>query len=220
MHVAIIMNGNSRWAARRGLPAVASHVEGAAALRNAVKSAQQAGIKTLTVYALRSPKCASFAQELDADVRVLEGYLRSESGGPGGEQSVRISVIGDCEHPDSRLPWRGGRHATSEATDSRMHLRIVIDYSAHDSVVQSSWRSAHPLAAEHFAQRLREIDHTALSAGAVDLLIRTGDGPCHSDFMLWEVAYARLHRADCLWPDFTAHDFTRALTDYSAGNQS
>jgi undecaprenyl diphosphate synthase len=90
-------------------------------------------------------------------------------------------------------------------------LRIVIDYSAHDRVVQSSWCNADPQAPEAFAQRLREIDQTALPAGAVDLLIRTGGGKCRSDFMLWEVAYARLHSADCLWPDFTAHHFQRAL---------
>jgi undecaprenyl diphosphate synthase len=84
--------------------------------------------------------------------------------------------------------------------------------------VQSSWSDAHPRAPENFEQRLREIDDTALPAGAVDLLIRTGGpedpwagGRCRSDFMLWEVAYARLHSADCLWPDFTAHHFQRAL---------
>jgi undecaprenyl diphosphate synthase len=97
----------------------------------------------------------------------------------------------------------------------RWAARRGLPHSAHDRVVQSSWRSAHPHAAEQFSQSLREIDQTALSAGAVDLLIRTGGGECHSDFMLWEVAYARLHSADCLWPDFTSHDFARALEFHS-----
>jgi undecaprenyl diphosphate synthase len=167
------------------------------------------------VYALRSPNCQSFAQEVDADRRVLHGYLSSEADG-GGNPAVRISVIGKRAPLNIELPQPPCESERTVGKDSRMHLRIVIDYSAHDSVVQSSWRSAHPDAAERFARRLREIDATALSAGAVDLLIRTGNGRCHSDFMLWEVAYARLHSTDRLWPDFTAHDFERALHYYSA----
>lgn len=95
---------------------------------------------------------------------------------------------------------------------SRLHLRIVIDYSEHDSVVKSTWSKVpEPQVAESFEQRMRAVDRTALAAGAVDLLIRTGGGKCRSDFMLWEVAYARLHYANCLWPDFNAHHFQRAL---------
>lgn len=214
MHVAIIMNGNGRWAARRGLPPTRGHVEGTAALRRTVETAQRSGIRTLTVYALRYTKCRSLAPELDADLQVLWGYLRSEAG-RSRDEAVRITLIGNCERLSTDLP-RAESPLLTDKDHSRMHLRIVTDYSAHDSIVQSSWRSAHPHAAEHFAQRLREIDQTALSSGAVDLLIRTGGGECHSHFMLWEVAYARLHSAECLWPDFTSHDFARALESYSA----
>ena len=206
MHVAIIMNGNARWALTRGLPPTGGYREGAAALRTTVELALRAGVKTLTVYA----NSDSPVHELDADVRVLGGYLHGESG-RCAKQAVRISVIGKCKRHGALLS-RGPTTAERAAeTHSRLHLRIVIDYSAHDTVVQSSWCRADPGAPESFAQRLREIDDTALPAGAVDLLIRTGTGKCRSDFMLWEVAYARLHYANCLWPDFNAHHFQRAL---------
>jgi len=209
MHVAIIMNGNGRWALTRGLPPTGGHREGAAALRTTVELALRAGVRTLTLYANSERP----VHELDADLRVLGGYLRSERQ-RCAEQSVRISVIGNGTRLGAvRVP---GREDGTVATHSRLHLRIVIDYSAHDTVVQSSWCNADPTAPEHFARRLREIDHTALPAGAVDLLIRTGAGRCRSDFMLWEVAYARLHCADCLWPDFSAHHFQRALGYFGA----
>jgi undecaprenyl diphosphate synthase len=211
MHVAIIMNGNGRWALTRGLPPTGGHREGAAALRTTVELALRAGVKTLTVYA--NPD--SPVHELDAARRMLGGYLRSESR-RCAEQAVRISVIGNCERPGAAMLASPQLDDCAGATHSRLHLRIVMDYSAHDTVVQSSRCSADPGAPESFAQRLREIDATALPAGAVDLLIRTGAGQCRSDFMLWEVSYARLHHADCLWPDFSAHHFQRALGYYGA----
>src|SRR5262249_38971743 len=158
---------------------------GAAALRGTVELALRAGIKTLTVYGI----CRA-----DAELRVLEGYLGSDSG-RCLQQGIRISVIGRHERLEAVV-----MPEAAVAKRSRLHLRIVIDYSAHDRVVQSSWCSSHPRAPEEFMQRLREIDPTALTAGAVDLLIRTGGpedpwtgGKHRSDFMLWEVAYARLH---------------------------
>jgi len=211
MHVAIIMNGNSRYALRRP----ADHSKGVAALQTTVRLAAYAGIKTLTLYAICAPECAPADSEIDANLRVLGSYLSTGIQRYEGEP-VRISLIGKREPLGTHLLRAIERRARPSAPRTRMHLRIVIDYSAHDSVVQSSWCSAHPRAPETFAERLREIDDTALPAGAVDLLIRTGGGKCRSDFLLWEVAYARLHYADCLWPDFTARDFQRALAYYGS----
>ncbi|HEY6922072.1 MAG TPA: polyprenyl diphosphate synthase [Steroidobacteraceae bacterium] len=209
MHVAIIMNGNGRWAKRLGLPPTAACIEGAAALRTTVEAALRAGIKTLTVHAICHVDSERSGHELDADLRVLGNYLRTEARHSTG-QAVRISVTGNCKRLGA---------ATSKVHDetsiemrSRLHLRIVIDYPEHDRVVQSTRTEvlrAH--AAEDFERRVKELDRTALPAGAVDLLIRTGGGICRSDFMLWEAAYARLHYADCLWPDFNALHFQRAL---------
>jgi undecaprenyl diphosphate synthase len=213
MHVAIIMNGNSRWATQRGLSAATAEDEGVAALRNTAASAANAGVRTLTLYALCAVDCARPRQEINADLNVLGDYLRHTRN--CAAQAIRVSLIGHHERLSGIWP-AGGQHNThAHASDTRMHLRIVVDYSAHDSVVKAAWNNPEPDAARSFDQKLREIDDTALSAGAVDLLVRTGGGRCHSEFMLWEVAYARLHYVDCLWPDFTEHCLQRALAAYS-----
>jgi len=218
MHVAIIMNGNSRWATQRGLPPTAPRSEAVAALRNTVGLAAAAGVRTLTLYALSTPGCTRPRQEIDADLGVLGTYLRSDLQGCH-DRSIRVDVIGNNEQLRAALPRGLACPGLSQAAASRMNFRIVVDYSAHDSVVKAAWRSPHPRAPESFDQQLREIDQTALPAGAVDLLVRTGGGRCQSEFMLWEVAYAQLHYVDCLWPDFTARCFQRALACYAGDDE-
>jgi undecaprenyl diphosphate synthase len=216
MHVAIIMNGNSRWATQRGLPPAAALDEGVATLRNTVRLAADAGVRTLTLYSICTPDCTRPQQEIAADLGVLGSYLRGDAE-RCRESSVRINVICNNAQLDAALPANLDYGAASScSTDSRMQLRIVVDYSAHDSIVKATWRSSHPCAPETFDRQMREIDRTALAAGAVDLLVRTGGGSCQSAFMLWEVAYARLHYVDCLWPDFTPRCFQRALASATA----
>jgi undecaprenyl diphosphate synthase len=216
MHVAIIMNGTSRWAAQRGLAPTAALDEGVATLRNTVRLAADAGIRTLTLYSICTPGCTRPRQEIAADLGVLGSYLRSDAE-QCRERSIRINVIGNNGQLGAALPRPGDFNGLtpSSCNGSRMQLRIVVDYSAHDSVVRATWRSTDARAPETFDRQLREIDGTALPAGAVDLLVRTGGSNCQSAFMLWEVAYARLHYVDCLWPDFTARCFQRALVCYS-----
>ena len=218
MHVAIIMNGNSRWATQRGLLPTAARDEAVAVLRNTVGLAAEAGVRTLTLYALSTPGCTRPRQEIDADLGVLDTYLRSDLQ-RCLDRSIRVDVIGNNEQLRAALPPGRACQGLSLAAGSRMNFRIVVDYSAHDSVVKAAWRSPHPRAPESFDQQLREIDQTALPAGAVDLLVRTGGGRCQSEFMLWEVAYARLHYVDCLWPDFTARCFQRALATYAGDDE-
>jgi undecaprenyl diphosphate synthase len=218
MHVAIIMNGNSRWATQRGLPPMAARSEAVAVLRNTVGLAVTAGVRTLTLYALSTPGCTRPRQEIDADLGVLDTYLRSDLQ-RCLDRSIRVDVIGNNELLRAALPRDRVCQGLSRAAGSRMNFRIVVDYSAHDSVVKTAWRSPHPHAPESFDQQLREIDQTALPAGAVDLLVRTGGGRCQSEFMLWEVAYARLHYVDCLWPDFTARCFQRALATFAGDHE-
>jgi undecaprenyl diphosphate synthase len=217
MHVAIIMDGNAQWATQRGLPATAGCAAGAAALRSTVALAAAARVSALTLYSICSASDARLRHEVDANLGVLDyflgGYLRG-----GLEQSVRISLIGHSERLNWLLPALGEYQQHSSVTGSRMHLRIVVDYSAHDSAMKAAWRSDDVHAPEQFFRQLREIDPTALPVGAVDLLVRTGGGASQSDFMLWEVAYAKLHVVDRLWPDFTAHDFQQALNSHSRDN--
>jgi undecaprenyl diphosphate synthase len=218
MHVAIIMHGNGQWAIQRGLPWTAGGAAGAAALRTTVALAASARISALTLYSICSPSDARPRREVDVDLGVLNHFL-------GGdlqcwlEQSVRISLIGNSQPLSGLLPLLRDHNRRLGVTGSGMHLRIVVDYSAHDSLIKAAWRSDDTHAPEQFFRQLRALDPTALSVGAVDLLVRTGGGGCRSDFMLWEVAYAKLHCVDRLWPDFTARDFQAALNSHGRHNE-
>jgi undecaprenyl diphosphate synthase len=218
MHVAIIMHGNGQWALQRGLSLTAAGTAGDAALHTAVALAACAQVRTLTLYSICNSGGARPSAEVDADLCVLSHFLRGWLQ-RGEEESVRISLIGNTSRLNELLPPRCDHDSHLSVAGTRMHLRIVIDYSAHDGLIRTAWRSGEPHAPEEFLRRLRQIDPTALPAGPVDLLVRTGEGWCPSDFMLWEVAYAKLHFVDRLWPDFTARDFQQALTLHTMHNE-
>jgi undecaprenyl diphosphate synthase len=216
MHVAIIMDGNGRWDPRCGLSRTAAHVQGADAVRATVQAAARARIDTLTLYAISAPHWVRSPAEADAVLRLLSRCLLTEAH-RCVEQRIRISVIGRSDRLSNGL-LRAIEHSERlSAAGSGMHLRIVVDYSALDRIVQAAWRNDQGpnLTAESFQRRIHEVDRTALSAGAVDLLIRTGVERRLSDFMLWEVAYAEMYFTDCLWPDFDEKHFQRALEDYA-----
>jgi undecaprenyl diphosphate synthase len=219
VHLAIIMDGNGRWATKRGLPRTAGHIEGAKAVRTTVAAALRAGVKTLTLYAFSAANWARPSTEVDALMHLFTSYLIAETH-RCIEQSIRVNVIGRRDRLGEGLLRAIEQSERLSAAGARMHLRIVVDYSSHDSIVQAAWRAdrSAKLTPEDFHSLLHEVDHSALPAGAVDLLIRTGGERRLSNFMLWELAYAELHFTDCLWPDFNEHCFRCALDDY-AGRQ-
>jgi undecaprenyl diphosphate synthase len=213
------MDGSGRWATQRGLPRTAGHVEGAKAVRAVVDAAARAGIRTLTLYAFSAANWARPRAEVDALMRVFRGYLLTEARSCV-ERSIRISVIGRRDRLSEDLLCTIEQSERLSAAGTRLHLRIVLDYSSHDSILRAAWRANRraKLTPEDFYRLLDQVDHSALPAGAVDLLIRTGGEKRLSDFMLWEVAYAELHFTDCLWPDFDEQCLRCALDDY-AGRQ-
>jgi len=219
MHVAIIMDGNGRWATQRGLPRSAGHVEGAKAVRTAVEVAARAGVDTLTIYAFSAANWARPPSEIAALMRLFGQYLFTETR-RCVEQSIRINVIGRRDRLSDSLLRSIEQSERSSAAGSGMHLRIAVDYSSQHSIVEAARRAgrAADITAEGFHRLLHEVDHCAYPASEVDLLIRTGSERRLSDFMLWECAYAELHFADCLWPDFDEQRFRSALDDY-AGRQ-
>ena len=214
MHVAIIMDGNGRWATQRGLPRTAGHIEGAKAVRATVETAARAGVNALTLYAFSSANWARPAAEIAALMRLFGQYLFTETR-RCVEQSIRVNVIGRRDRLSENLLKSIEQSERSSAAGSGMLLRIAVDYSSQYSIAQAA-RRAPPdsdLTVEDFHRLLQEVNHCAHPAGEVDLLIRTGSERRLSDFMLWESAFAELHFSDCLWPDF---DETRhsALEDY------
>ncbi len=215
VHVAIIMDGNGRWATRRGLPRTAGHIEGAKAVRAVVESAARAGVGTLTLYAFSSANWSRPPAEVAALMRLFGQYLFTETR-RCVEQSIRINVIGRRDRLGESLLRSIEQSERSSAGGSGMLLRLAVDYSSQHSIVQAAQRAnGDPqLTAEGLQRLLHEVDHCAYPASAVDLLIRTGNERRLSDFLLWECAFAELHFSDCLWPDFDERCFRSALEDY------
>jgi undecaprenyl diphosphate synthase len=215
MHVAIIMDGNGRWATQRGLPRTAGHIEGAKAVRTVVEAAARARVDILTLYAFSSANWARPTAEIAALMHLFGQYLFTETR-RCVEQSIRLNVIGRRDRLSENLLRSIEQSERSSAAGCGMLLRIAVDYSSQHSIVQAAQRARHDanLTAEAFHRLLHEVDNCAYSASEVDLLIRTGNERRLSDFLLWECAFAELHFSECLWPDFDERHFQRALEDY------
>lgn len=206
------MDGNGRWAQSRGLPRIAGHREGANSVRRAVEAAPALGIATLTLYAFSSDNWKRPLEEVEALMLLLSSYLTTET--PRCiEKGVRISTIGRRD----RLPAEVMRSvvAAEEATagGTRLHVRIAVDYSSRDMLLQAGRRCAasEDWTRETFAAALGESDHGGAPAPDVDLLIRTGGEQRLSDFLLWESAYAELLFVSRKWPDFGRADLQKAV---------
>ena len=219
IHVAVIMDGNGRWAAGRGLPRVAGHSEGAAAVRRTVEAAPKVGIATLTLYAFSSDNWKRPTREVAALMRLFRKHLASET--PKLiENGVRLTIIGRRDRLAESLQRSIGAAEEATRKGTRLHLRVAIDYSARDLLVRAASR-CDPEALpdrEGFAALLGEAYGDAGPAPDVDLLIRTGGEQRLSDFLLWECAYAELCFLECMWPEFGESQLREAV-DWFHGRQ-
>jgi len=216
MHIAIIMDGNGRWASQRGLPRTAGHRAGAKAVDKIVEAAARRGIATLSLYAFSADNWRRPEGEVGALFGLLRRYLLTQT--PRClEQSIRINVIGrrDRLAPEVLRTIEHSERATAHCTG--MQLRIAVDYSSQHSLLESCRRMAAEPGCDRarFMQHLADVDHSTPAAPDVDLLIRTGGEKRLSDFLLWECAYAELHFVECFWPDFDANAFAQAIEEYA-----
>jgi undecaprenyl diphosphate synthase len=218
LHVAIIMDGNGRWAVSRGRPRTAGHAAGVEAVRRAVEAARDLGVGTLTLFAFSSDNWKRPDMEVRALMRLFRSYLMAESA-KCAENGVRISVIGrrDRLSPGLVRVIEEAEGATARA--DRFLLRIAVDYSARDAILRAAarLRGMEP-SREAFARLLSDTHegdpHEGRPVPDVDLLIRTGGEKRLSDFLLWECAYAELVFTDRMWPDFAAADLAEAVREF------
>jgi undecaprenyl diphosphate synthase len=210
LHVAIIMDGNGRWAARRGLPRTAGHRAGADAVRRVVEAAPTLGITTLTLFAFSSDNWRRPRDEVGALMSLLRRYLQAELARLL-DNDVRLTVIGRRDRLPDGLANAIADAEQRSAAGMRLHLRIAIDYSARDAIASAAaaWRLERPPSREEFSRLLAGDAHHD-----VDLLIRTSGEKRLSDFLLWEAAYAELCFLDTLWPDVGADDLRAALAEF------
>ena len=215
VHVAIIMDGNGRWATARGRPRTDGHSEGARAVRRTVETARRLGVRTLTLYAFSSDNWRRPPTEVVTLMGLFERFLRSEI--PQCiANGIRLMVIGRRDRLP--LPLRQAIALSERATAGgrAMDLRIAVDYSARESIVRAAERTGErrPLTLERFSRLIAAATHARGPAPDVDLLIRTGGELRLSDFMLWECAYAELIFTDRMWPDFGESDLVAAWQEF------
>jgi len=214
-HVAVIMDGNGRWAQARGLPRVAGHREGANAVRRTVEAAAELGITTLTLYAFSSDNWQRPRDEVQALMRLFRSFLRRESD-RCASNGIRLSVIGrrDRLATDVVAAIRDAESRTQAAR--ALHLRLAVDYSARWAITATARRCTgrRVLSYDEFSRLMGRTIHSDPPAPDVDLLIRTSGEQRLSDFLLWECAYAELVFTDRLWPDFGRDDLVAALETF------
>ena len=216
MHIAIIMDGNGRWAARRGLPRSAGHRAGAKAVDAIVTAAARRGVKTLTLYAFSAANWERPPTEVRALFMLLRRHLLTQTR-RCLEHSIRLNVIGRRDRIGAGLVRVIEHSERATARCTGMQLRIAIDYSAQHALLEAcrALQGERAIDSSRFMAQLGAVDHSIGPASPVDLLIRTGGEQRLSDFLLWECAYAELYFLDCLWPDFDAGHFDAALAEFA-----
>lgn len=217
-HVAIIMDGNGRWAKRRGKERVEGHIEGVQRLRDAIKASARWGVRYLTVYAFSTENWGRPEAEVNAIMELFCKSVINES--PElQQQGVRVQVMGDRAGFSEKVLAYIDRIESETAAGERLTLVLAFNYSSRSELT----KAVQQIATEVVEGRLAvdEIDSQIvtdhlLSAGVPDpdLLIRTS-GECRlSNFLLWQVAYSEFYFTEVLWPDFTEEEFDRAIESY------
>jgi undecaprenyl diphosphate synthase len=218
-HVAIIMDGNRRWAQARGLPVALGHKAGAEAARRAIEAAGKAGVQWLTLFAFSSENWLRPAEEVQELTALLRLYLRSEVA-TLVKEGVRLRVIGDRHRFGPELAREVDRAEAATAAGTRLNLVVALSYGARDEIVAAARAIAE-------AARAGTLDPAGLDEAAFaqrlfthgqpdpDLIIRTSGEQRLSNFLLWQAAYAEFLFTEVLWPDFDAAHFAQALAEYA-----
>lgn len=207
LNVAIIMDGNGRWAKARGLPRAAGHRAGVEALRRVVEAAPALEIGTLTVYAFSSDNWRRPPEEVSALMSLMRVYLRRETR-KLAEKGIRLSLVGRRDRLPTEIVKLAEQSEAATSSGHQLHLRLAIDYSSRDALLNAFARlheQGQPADREHITREL---------GPDIDLLIRTSGEQRLSDFLLWESAYAELHFTRRLWPDFTGLDLGLAVQEF------
>ena len=217
MHVAIIMDGNGRWAADRGRAREFGHRQGAESVREVVRAAPGLGVRTLTLYAFSSDNWKRPAAEVGVLMQLFRRYLRSEVA-ELKKNGVQLQVLGRRDRLAPRLVQQIERAEAQTGSCDRLLLRLAVDYSSRDLMLAAVRQaaSASDIERKDMATLLGNAMHGGGPAPDVDLLIRTGGERRLSDFLLWECAYAELLFTAVMWPDFSGANLAEAILDFQA----
>ena len=218
LHVAIIMDGNGRWATRRGLPRVAGHRAGVATVRDVIEHAPELGINRLTLYAFSSDNWSRPASEVQSIFWLMRAYLRLETDRLR-QRGAQLQAIGRRDRIPAPLLREIEKAESATAAGSRLHVRVAVDYSSREAITRAVSTVKNTVSGnvadspDFFRGVLTRV--LIAESGNVDLLIRTGGEKRLSDFLLWESAYAELYFTERMWPDFGAIDLEAAIGEFN-----
>ncbi|MGE0159300.1 MAG: isoprenyl transferase [Gemmatimonadales bacterium] len=217
-HVAVIMDGNGRWAAERGLPRHLGHREGMKAVRETISAAVEVGIGILTLFAFSTENWNRPRQEVSALMRLLEHYARKERE-ELVRQGVEVHVLGDLDRVDAATRRAVDSIVSETAGGTALRLNLMISYGGREELIRATKILAERVRSGELS--LEDIDEDALEDTLFtrrlpppDLLIRTSGEYRISNFMLWQLAYTELHITPVLWPDFDREHLYEAVLDY------
>ncbi|MBI3323407.1 MAG: isoprenyl transferase [Candidatus Omnitrophica bacterium] len=217
-HVAIIMDGNGRWARARGLPRVMGHRAGIKSVRAVVEAAREVGVQVVTLYAFSMENWKRPAAEVSTLMRLLNEYLRREMENLM-RNGIRLNVLGDLEGLPGAVRRHLARVMETTRGNSRMLLNLALNYGGRAEILHAAKEVAAQVRAGKL--RLSSLDEQAFSRFLYtdgmpdpDLLIRTSGEQRISNFLLWQISYAELYLTPKLWPDFGKPDFLEALAEY------
>ncbi len=214
LHLAIIMDGNGRWAEERGWPRSRGHRAGADAVERVVRASPDLGLSTVTLYAFSSDNWSRPSGEVRMLMTLFRRFLRTRVEACRRE-GVRLSVIGRRDRLPNALVASIEEAEQATRYGDRVHVRLAVDYSARDAILRAAGSAAgRSLSPDEFRELLARAHHAEADTPDVDLLIRTGREKRLSDFLLWECAYAELYFTDRLWPDFTGQDLAVAIEEF------
>jgi undecaprenyl diphosphate synthase len=211
LHVGVIMDGNGRWATRRGLSRLRGHEAGVEAIRRIVEAAPEQGIGTLTLYAFSSDNWRRPKAEVAGLMALLRFYLANEIQSLV-KNGVRLTVIGRRDRLPDGIASAIARAEAATSSGDVLHLRIAVDYSSRDAILNAAVKLAGLGAPSR--ETFSELVTGEAGLRDVDLIIRTSGEKRLSDFLLWEGAYAELHFTDRMWPEFDADDLAEALAAF------
>lgn len=219
-HVAIIMDGNGRWANKRGLPRVSGHKQGAEAARRVVKFAAELGIEYLTLFGFSSENWNRPETEIRELMNLLRYYLRSETA-ELHKSGARLRVIGDREALDDDIVELIENAEALTAENKKITVVMALNYGGRHDILQAASCAAKQCIMDGRKPTMENIE-SAFSSGLMtcgipdpDLLIRTSGEKRISNFLLWQSAYSELVFTDTLWPDFDKEDLKKAIQDYA-----
>lgn len=211
-HVAIIMDGNGRWAENRGLPRVAGHREGSEAVRAVTRAARRVGLEALTLYAFSSENWARPDEEVGALMQLLADYLESERA-EMMQNGIRLNAIGELDRLPDFVRERLDAARAETAANDRMVLTLALSYGGRQELVHAARAAA---AARGPALDAEDLEAALWTRGLpeLDLLVRTSGERRISNFLLWQCAYAELYFSEVLWPDFRDAALFEAIADF------